>query len=352
MSGSPSHVVSQAHAWRRRRQLRSTQRAGAYSRRELQRLKRRWLRRSWKAVVAVMALIALGAVAAQLFLPDEIAPYVAGAIGVSGLWLNYVFMLQTSGVMSHVVGVMGEEWTTDELNKLRRRGWHLVNHVMLEHVDVDHVLLGPGGFFTIETKFRSDPERITDDDLAGWARRANRSARDVRTRLQTSQRMSPIVAVWGPGSGDVLGEVRTVDGVIICAGANLLATIEDRAEEVTVDVVRAAFGHLDDYVRRRDIGEARTQGAIPRRMSEYSLDLVGGTSAAIATIWLALSSAALPFGLVWPVVLAVGIGAAALLARRAHPQHERLRAVTTGCIAASGALLVLIVVALLVALAA
>lgn len=296
--------------------------------------------------------MSIGAVAAQLFLPDRIAPYAVGAISVSGVWLNYVFMLQTGGVMSHVVGVMGEEWTADELSKFRRRGWHLVNHVMLEHVDVDHVVLGPGGFFAVETKFRSDVERVTDDVLVGWARRANHSARDVRSRLRTSRRVLPVVAVWGPGSRDVFGEPRNIDGVMVCAGANLVATIDAHAEGTTDDEVRAAFGHLDDYVRRRDIGETRAQGGVPRRMSEYALDLVAGTSAAVATIWIALISAALPLGLVWPVAVAVSIGVVAFLARRrTAPQHDRLRAVSTGCITASGALLMLMAVAVVVAIA-
>lgn len=61
---------------------------------------------------------------------------------------------------------MGEQWTADELRKLRRHGWRIVNHVILERRDVDHLTLGPRGFFTIETEFRSSADRITDEQVA------------------------------------------------------------------------------------------------------------------------------------------------------------------------------------------
>src|SRR5690606_2088889 len=124
---------------RRRNELGSDRRAGSHSRRELSRLRRAWLRRSWRAVLVLMVAALLSSLAALVFLPDKVAPYVVGALLASGVWLNYVFMLQTGGVMSHMMGVMGEEWTSDQLRKLRRHGWTLVNHVMLERRDVDHL---------------------------------------------------------------------------------------------------------------------------------------------------------------------------------------------------------------------
>jgi hypothetical protein len=72
-------------------------------------------------VAIVMMLAGLAAFGFHLFLPESAAPYAVGAVLASGLWLSYVLMLQTGGVMSHVVGVLGEQWTADELRTLRRR---------------------------------------------------------------------------------------------------------------------------------------------------------------------------------------------------------------------------------------
>lgn len=327
---------------RRRQELGSDRRAGAHSRRELMRLRRAWLRRSWRAVLVIASLSLLSSLAALVFLPDSVAPYVVGALLASGAWLNYVFMLQTGGVMSHVLGVMGEQWTADELRKLRRRGWRLVNHVMLERRDVDHLALGPGGFFTIETKFRSSVDRITDDQLAEWADVASRSARGVRTRLRTDRRVQPIIAVWGPGARDEYSKPLDVGGVIVCAGVDLVQTILSSEAHIQPAEVAVAFDHIERYVATRDRGELREHGELARSLGDYTLDFLTGTLAAMVAVWLIFASASLPLGGLWLLGAAMVTGGGALLARSRFASQPRVRAVTTGCLAASiGALLLL-----------
>lgn len=292
----------------------------------------------------LLAFALVSSVAALVFLPDAVAPYVVGALLATGVWLNYVFMLQTGGVMSHVLGVMGEEWTADELRKLRRRGWTLVNHVMLERRDVDHLALGPGGFFTIETKFRSSVDRITDDQLAQWADIAGRSARGVRTRLRTDRRVQPIIAVWGPGARDEYSEPLDVEGVIVCAGVDLVQTILSSEVHIEPAEVALAFDHIDRYVATRDRGELREHGELARSLADYTLDLLTGTFAAMVAVWFIFASASLPLGGLWMLGAAMVIGGAALLVRSRFAGQPRMRAVTTGCVAASvGALLLLVV---------
>lgn len=289
-------ISTRLRSRRRRKELGSERRAGSYSRRELSRLRRVWLRRSWRAVLAMMALAVISSIAALVLLPDAVAPFVAGATLVSGVWLNYVFMLQTGGVMSHVLGVMGEQWTADELRKLRRRGWTIVNHVMLERRDVDHLALGPGGFFTIETKFRSSVDRITDDQLTEWADIAFRSARAVQTRLRSDRRVQPIIALWGPGARDEYSEPLDVNGVIVCAGVELVSAILSSDARIDPDDVAIAFGHIDRYVETRDRGEARELGEPARSLADYTFDFLTGTFAAMVALWLIFASASLPLG--------------------------------------------------------
>lgn len=161
---------------------------------------------------------------------------------------------------------MGEQWPADELRKLRRHGWRIVNYVMLECRDVDHLTLGPRGFFTIETEFRSSADRITDEQVAEWAAIAVRSARGVRTRLRTDRRVQPIIAVWGPGARDEYSEPLDVEGVIVCAGVVLVQTILSSEARIEPDEVAIAFDHIDRYAAARDRSEAREHGE-PARSS-------------------------------------------------------------------------------------
>lgn len=108
-------------------------------------------------LVTVLAGLAAGFV--HVFVWQPVAPYAIGALLASAAWWVYAMMLETGGIASKRSGITAEEWTADELRKLRREGWTVVNHVMLVHADVDHVVLGPGGFLAIETKFRSDCPR-------------------------------------------------------------------------------------------------------------------------------------------------------------------------------------------------
>jgi hypothetical protein len=283
-------------------------------------------------VLVLLAFALVSSVAALVFLPDAVAPYVVGALLASGAWLNYVFMLQTGGVMSHVLGVMGEQWTADELRKLQRRGWTIVNHVMLERRDVDHLALGPGGFYTIETKFRSSVDRITDDQLAEWAEIAWRSARGVRTRLRTDRRVQPIIAVWGPGARNEYSEPLDVDGVLVCAGVDVVQTILSSEARIESNEVAIAFDHIDRYVATRDRGEAREHGELARSLADYTFDFLTGILGAMVALWVIFASASLPLGGLWMLGAAMVIGGGAFLVRGRLVSEPRLFAVTTGCL--------------------
>ena len=51
-------------------------------------------------------------------------------------------------------GAQGEEYVGARLERLNLRGWHALHAVPVGHrgADIDHVLIGPGGVFTINTK--------------------------------------------------------------------------------------------------------------------------------------------------------------------------------------------------------
>ena len=60
----------------------------------------------------------------------------------------------------HDRGATGEEQVGSLLDGLSDRGWHAIHDVSLGHGNVDHVLIGPGGVFTVETKSHPGPVRV------------------------------------------------------------------------------------------------------------------------------------------------------------------------------------------------
>jgi hypothetical protein len=58
-------------------------------------------------------------------------------------------------------GAMGEEYVGEKLEPLRKRGWHLLHSVPVGKgdSDIDHIAIGPGGVFTINSK-KHDGKKI------------------------------------------------------------------------------------------------------------------------------------------------------------------------------------------------
>jgi hypothetical protein len=57
----------------------------------------------------------------------------------------------------HDRGASGEERVGRLLDSLSAEGWRVIHDVRLQHGNVDHIALGPGGLFTIETKSHPGP---------------------------------------------------------------------------------------------------------------------------------------------------------------------------------------------------
>jgi hypothetical protein len=57
-------------------------------------------------------------------------------------------------------GASGEEQVGGLLEELAGSGWRVVHDVTLGHGNVDHILIGPAGVFTVETKSHPGPVRV------------------------------------------------------------------------------------------------------------------------------------------------------------------------------------------------
>jgi Nuclease-related domain len=86
------------------------------------------------------------------FLASEV-----GLLAAMFVVLRYILPL----VERHDRGAAGEEQVGKLLDGLvREEGWHVLHDASLGHGNVDHILLGPAGVFTVETKSHPGPVRV------------------------------------------------------------------------------------------------------------------------------------------------------------------------------------------------
>ena len=96
---------------------------------------------------------------------------------------------------------------------------------------------------------------------------------------------------------------------------------------------------LDKYLAKRDVGERRTLGEIPRAANAVWDDLVLSVAAVLASTWTIATSTTIgspPFAT--SSVVAAGIVLVSLAVRRRHAHRPRVRRVTFATIVTSGAL--------------
>ena len=185
----------------------SDRRAGSFARSEVVRIRRDFIRRSWWAII-IPPIGALAASPLVLLLPHWCREFALGIILTSGVWGSIMVVIAWSGTVPRAMGAMGEEWTARELRRLKKRGWHLANGLLLRpKPDIDHVVIGPGGVLVVETKYSSDGwdrDTFTND----WIKRAIAQVEANRTDVArvmrpaaASQLVKPVVVLWG-GSGE------------------------------------------------------------------------------------------------------------------------------------------------------
>jgi len=77
-----------------------------------------------------------------------------GAIFACAWWKAHRIMKKVRRVK---LGRAGEKAVGQELEKLRERGYRVFHDILADKFNVDHVIIGPGGIFAVETKTRSVP---------------------------------------------------------------------------------------------------------------------------------------------------------------------------------------------------
>ena len=137
-------------------------------------------------------------------------------------------------------GAEGEENVGAVLDGLVGEGWLAIHDVSLGRGNVDHVVVGPGGIFTIETK--ANRGRIRVDRI------------ESRMLKQAYAECKLIERITG----------MEVQALLVFSGAYLVGSVPARREGVTVLPARMLAGYLE---RRRPVMSVEEARALHGRLA-------------------------------------------------------------------------------------
>ena len=165
-----------------------------------------------------------------------------------------------------------ERWTSKDLKRTCGRGWHVIDWISFEYREVDHVLVGPGGVFAIETKYTDSTMTIEGGYGARkadeWSDQVSAAARSVRLLLRDHQiDVQPLVVVWG---AEVAGLPALVGGAPIVPARELKSEVmpwRKAGDRLTDQAVREIVADLYAFRQMRlDWEKEQARAASPRRM--------------------------------------------------------------------------------------
>lgn len=204
----------------RSRQLVSKRRAGRAAHRIVRQEMLAFLRKNWvlfSVVLGIGVLATTGVAAIQRTgFARGLAVGVLGTLTLSGI----AYGLAVGGFTARSVGAEAERWTTLQLRKLPAGSWAVIDDIRFDDGNVDHVVIGPGQIYAVETKWTQN-SGPGGEWLNSAATQAERRAGKIR-RLLRSQGLDravvPVLVVWGAGGSAFVGrqtrwgETRVVAG--------------------------------------------------------------------------------------------------------------------------------------------
>jgi hypothetical protein len=175
---------------------------------------------------------------------------------MGGFFIGFIpalvsYFLVSQGLAHRQMGGDAEVWTADELDALDRRIWRVFHDVPVRYGNVDHVAVGPGRLYAVETKWTSAGVRYLEDLAACAARQAERLGEELQRR-GVGRPVVPLLVVWGPGIGQELGDKpRLIQGVRVVAGQHASTWLEKMREaanrlEIDLPAARAVESLIRD----------------------------------------------------------------------------------------------------------
>lgn len=187
---------------------------GRYAQQQIKERNRRVLLKHWWRFGLMAMAVVVVAFSIWLIAPGLEVPLWA-VVPATFLCVTGAAWDQLAGTYNLANGRDAEKWTSKELRKVCGPGWHVVDGISFAFHDVDHVLVGPGGVYAIETKYTDSMIELSSRRGYEWVRphleQAIEGARSIRYLLWNHKvSVEPIVFVWG---GEVTGSPASFDGV-------------------------------------------------------------------------------------------------------------------------------------------
>ena len=148
-------------------------------------------------------------------------------------------------------GAAGEKWTAQELDKLESP-WQVFHDLPDGRGNWDHVVVGPGGVFLIDSKNLSEPAIVDESGLrAGRLHYGGARSRGAAVRLKEAiarecgraQWVQAVVTVWG-----TLDDATTErDSVFYVRGEDLADWLQEQGSRLDghdIDVIARAINTL------------------------------------------------------------------------------------------------------------
>lgn len=278
---------------RQYKKMASDSRAGTYARRKARQDQRAFLRKNWRWLLgSYVALSSIGAAPLLLGGSDFWRGLWLGLVlaGVAGVLVTTI-VIQT-GTGPTMAGELAEQWTAQELRHLEAHGYRLANHVNVDsRGDADHVLIGPGGLFVLETKWSATEWSESDRFFAGPLLQVTGRARSTWLQLKPHgvPGATPVLVLWGQAAKPLaIGTgVRKSGEVVVVAGSHLRTWLLSRAPGILEQrQIEAAFDEVCKIAARADKHEA----PVPPSIQALYWRAVGAAAAWSAALLLSLWS--------------------------------------------------------------
>ena len=131
----------------------------------------------------------------------------------------------------HDRGAAGEEHVGGLLDELSTEGWNVIHDASFGRGNIDHIVLGTAGVFTVETKSRQEPVRVRT--IHGAILRQAQDQRETLERI-VEERVEPLVVFSRAWVDKPLARRR---GVRVIPARMLLAYLKRHSQTLTPEQV-------------------------------------------------------------------------------------------------------------------
>lgn len=245
-------------------QPRGSRKAGESAASKYEELTQAWLRRNQSRFLILAAVLAPFVIGINLAATRwNRLWWTAGA--VTGMVLAMFVIARMSPppwIENWQDGAVGEQWTGQKLRVLESQGWRIFHDLTASYGNIDHVVVGPGGVFLLDSKrWRGSVtvdgdtavvRRIEDPDLPGQFRspaHVKGLAREVSEAVRASTRarvwVTPVIVIWGGFAQEVAGDTcKFVHGDALARwlGDQPVRIAPDRVEQIADAVADALTG--------------------------------------------------------------------------------------------------------------